>query len=110
MASVLAPRLIVKEPAIGQRSMFTESVGDLTEVILKSGDFLNPALARRGQLWLVRGVLYKGLARWSDFPFPQQPGTRHGTTLGARRLAARRFGAGADQHERRPGTAACGAR
>jgi hypothetical protein len=70
----LAPRLIVKEPAIGQRSMLTASVGDLTEVILKSGDFLNPELAQGGQLWLVRGLLDKGLARCSDFPLPQHPG------------------------------------
>jgi hypothetical protein len=37
--------------------MFTASVGNLTEVILKSGDFLNPELARCDQLWLVKGVL-----------------------------------------------------
>jgi hypothetical protein len=37
--------------------MFTASVGNLTEVILKSGDFLNPELARCDQVWLVRGVL-----------------------------------------------------
>jgi hypothetical protein len=55
--------------------MLTASVGDLTEVILKSGDFLNPELARRDQLWLVRGVLYKSLVWCSDFPLPQQPAT-----------------------------------
>jgi hypothetical protein len=42
--------------------MFTVSIGNLTEVISKSGDFLNPKLARRDQLWLVRGVLDKGWA------------------------------------------------
>jgi hypothetical protein len=38
MASVLAPRLIVKEPAIGQRSIraFREMLRDVLEVILKS--------------------------------------------------------------------------
>jgi hypothetical protein len=53
----LAPRLIVKAPAIGQRTIFTASVGNLTEVILKSGDFVNPELAGCDQLWLVKGVL-----------------------------------------------------
>ena len=38
-ASVLAPRLMVKEPAMGKRSILATSVGDLAEVILKSGDF-----------------------------------------------------------------------
>jgi hypothetical protein len=38
-ASVLAPRLMVKEPAIGQRSMRARRIGDLLEVILKSGNF-----------------------------------------------------------------------
>jgi hypothetical protein len=35
----LAPRLIVKEPAIGQCSIRTAKVGDSAEVILKSGNF-----------------------------------------------------------------------
>jgi hypothetical protein len=39
MASVLAPRLIVKAPAIGQRSMAAENCRDWLEVILKSGNF-----------------------------------------------------------------------
>jgi hypothetical protein len=38
-ASVLAPRLMVKEPAIGQLSMRATSIGDFMEVILKSGNF-----------------------------------------------------------------------
>ena len=38
-ASVLAPRLMVKLPAIGQRSIRAASVGDLLEVISKSGNF-----------------------------------------------------------------------
>jgi len=33
MASVLAPRLMVKAPAIGQRSMLTASFRDRLEVI-----------------------------------------------------------------------------
>ena len=37
-ASVLAPRLIVKLPAIGQRSILADSVEDWLEVILKSGN------------------------------------------------------------------------
>jgi hypothetical protein len=35
----LAPRLIVKEPAIGQRSMLAASFRERLEVILKSGNF-----------------------------------------------------------------------
>ena len=38
-ASVLAPRLMVKLPAIGQRSILLTSFGNLVEVILKSGNF-----------------------------------------------------------------------
>ena len=38
-ASVLAPRLMVKAPAIGQRSMLTASFRDRLEVILKSAIF-----------------------------------------------------------------------
>jgi hypothetical protein len=38
-ASVLAPRLIVKLPAIGQRSILADRVGDWLEVILISGNF-----------------------------------------------------------------------
>jgi hypothetical protein len=38
-ASVLAPRLMVKDPEIGQRSIRAASIGDLLEVILKSGNF-----------------------------------------------------------------------
>jgi hypothetical protein len=57
-ASRLAPRLMVKEPAIGQDSTRTSvriaSVGNLPEVILISGDFLNLALAGREQVWLAR--------------------------------------------------------
>ena len=62
-ASVLAPRLIVKEPAIGQRSMRAASCRDRLEVILKSGNFLNRKLARRNQLWLVRDRFYKAVRR-----------------------------------------------
>jgi len=50
----------VKEPAIGQDSIRASirraSVGDLPEVILISGDFLNLALARRNQVWLAMGA------------------------------------------------------
>jgi hypothetical protein len=35
-ASVLAPRLMVKAPAIGQRSMRAASIDELLEVIFKS--------------------------------------------------------------------------
>jgi hypothetical protein len=35
----LAPRLMAKWPAIGQRSKRTTSFGDLLEVILISGNF-----------------------------------------------------------------------
>jgi hypothetical protein len=35
----LAPRLMVKLPAIGQRSILPTSFGNLVEVILKSGNF-----------------------------------------------------------------------
>jgi hypothetical protein len=35
----LAPRLMVKEPAMGKRSILTSSVGIWSEVILMSGDF-----------------------------------------------------------------------
>jgi hypothetical protein len=38
---------------IGQRSILDESVGDLTEVISKSGYFSNPGLAGQRQVWLV---------------------------------------------------------
>src|SRR5512138_3399452 len=61
-ASVLAPRLMVKLPAIGQRSMLTASFRDGLEVILKSGYFLNRKLARRGQLWLVRDGFDKAIS------------------------------------------------
>jgi hypothetical protein len=44
--------------------MLATKVGDLLEVILKSGKFLNHWLARRNQVWLVRGVLYKAAAGW----------------------------------------------
>src|SRR5215212_1918177 len=37
-ASVLAPRLIVKAPAIGQRSILADNIEDWLEVILKSGN------------------------------------------------------------------------
>jgi hypothetical protein len=43
-ASVLAPRLIVKEPAIGQRSMLAENFREGVEVILKSGKFRTASL------------------------------------------------------------------
>ena len=62
-ASVLAPRLMVKAPAIGQRSMLTASFRDRLEVILKSGNFLNRKLARCNQLWLVRDRFYKAMRR-----------------------------------------------
>jgi hypothetical protein len=61
-ASVLAPRLIVKVPAIGQRSILADSSEDSLEVILKSGNFPNRRLARRNQVWLVRGAFYKAMA------------------------------------------------
>jgi hypothetical protein len=35
----LAPRLIVKEPAIGQRSILAASIEEPLEVILNSGNF-----------------------------------------------------------------------
>jgi hypothetical protein len=38
-ASVLAPRLMVKLPAIGQRSILADSIEDWLEVILISGNF-----------------------------------------------------------------------
>ena len=60
-ASVLAPRLIVKEPAIGQRSIFAESIREL-EVISFSDNSEPCRLARRNQVWLVRDVLYKTAA------------------------------------------------
>jgi uncharacterized protein YodC (DUF2158 family) len=40
----LAPRLIVKEPAIGQRSMLAENFREGVEVILKSGKFRTVSL------------------------------------------------------------------
>jgi hypothetical protein len=49
----LAPRLIVKVPAIGQRSIRTDKVRGVAEVISKSGHFLNLELARCNQVWLV---------------------------------------------------------
>jgi hypothetical protein len=49
----LAPRLIVKVPAIGHRSIRTDKVSVAAEVISKSGQFLNPGLARRNQVWMV---------------------------------------------------------
>jgi hypothetical protein len=39
---------------MGQRSIRAARVGNLLEVILKSGNFANRPLARRNQLWLVR--------------------------------------------------------
>jgi hypothetical protein len=54
--------------------MFTASLGDLVEVILKSGDFLSPGLARRDQLWLVKGVLYKAWRGDRTFPYLNGPG------------------------------------
>jgi hypothetical protein len=50
---------MVKEPAIGQRSMLAASFRERLEVILKSGNFLNRKLARCNQLWLVRDRFYK---------------------------------------------------
>src|SRR3954468_15568645 len=44
---------MAKEPAIGQRSIRAESVGNSMEVISRSGKFLNPRVARRNQIWLV---------------------------------------------------------
>ena len=43
-ASVLAPRLIVKEPAIGHRSMLAENFRKELEVILKYGKFQTASL------------------------------------------------------------------
>ncbi|MGH9694600.1 MAG: hypothetical protein ACRD5Z_10685, partial [Bryobacteraceae bacterium] len=46
---------------IGQRSIFAESIGEL-KVISNSGNSEPSRLARRNQVWLVRGVLYKAAA------------------------------------------------
>jgi hypothetical protein len=58
---------MVKEPAIGQRSIFAESIEEPLEVILNSGNFWTARLARRNQVWLVRGVLYKAAAGRGDY-------------------------------------------
>ena len=63
-ASVLAPRLMAKLPAIGQRSILADSAEDWLEVILKSGNFGTaglPGAIKYG--WL--GAFYKAMAvRW----------------------------------------------
>jgi hypothetical protein len=42
----------------------------LLEVILKSGNFPNRPLARRNQVWLVRGMFDKLAGGVLDLPFP----------------------------------------
>jgi hypothetical protein len=44
MASVLEPRLMVKDPAIGQRSILVESFENWLEVIWKSDKFCTVGL------------------------------------------------------------------
>jgi len=68
-ASVLAPRLIAKLPAIGQRSILADSVEDWLEVILKSGNFATaglPGATKYG--WLGARSTSNGGALGSAFP------------------------------------------
>jgi hypothetical protein len=44
---------------MGQRSIVADSIEEPLEVILNSGNFCDARLARRDQVWLVTGVLYK---------------------------------------------------
>jgi hypothetical protein len=54
-ASVLAPRLMVNWPAIGQRSILAARTGDFIILIpCKSNDLL----AQRNQVWLVSDLFY----------------------------------------------------
>src|SRR5204863_3955419 len=77
-ASVLVPRLIVKEPAMGQRSILADRIEAWLEVISKSGSFCTARLARRKQVWLVRGVLYKAAAGRGVLPFHLRRRSRGG--------------------------------
>jgi len=47
---------------MGQRSILADRIEAWLEVISKSGSFCTARLARRKQVWLVRGVLYKAAA------------------------------------------------
>jgi hypothetical protein len=60
---------MVKEPAIGQRSMLASSIREGLEVISKYGHFLNRKLAHSPQLWLVRDGFYKAVRRAKPFLF-----------------------------------------
>jgi hypothetical protein len=64
-ASVLAPRLMVKWPAIGQRSICAARTADSVILIPCNS---NDLLAQRNQVWLVSDLFYNFFNVLLQFP------------------------------------------
>src|SRR5580692_10356502 len=79
-ASVLAPRLMVKSPSIGQRSILASNVGALSEVILISCYYERAACPQRPIMYGWFGcVFYKFIRALLGFPVLHQQEKRRGS-------------------------------